>query len=171
MTKERRHPNVINHDELDPKEVKQGKHHYVTRRLGIPAGAQQLGATLTEIPPGKISYPLHFHCANEEAVYVISGKGTARIGDTRVPVRAGDWISYPVGPAHAHQMINDSDAPLVYLALSTGHKCEVVGYPDSKKIGSAATPAGGTFQTNPWIFQLSRQGETLDYWDGEPDAK
>jgi uncharacterized cupin superfamily protein len=38
---------------------------------------------------------------------VLRGKGIARIGDTRVPVREGDWISFPVGPEHPHQMINE----------------------------------------------------------------
>jgi uncharacterized cupin superfamily protein len=164
---ERRHPNVINQDEVQPATTEKGKHHYIARRFGPHAGNAQLGATLTEIPPGKISYPFHYHCAKEEALYIVSGTGTARIGDARVPVRAGDWIAFPVGPDHAHQMINDGAAPLVYLAISTGQTCEVVGYPDSNK---TAMMAGPSFQ-NPWIRQIARAGESLDYWDGEPNAK
>lgn len=166
MPTERRHPQVVNKDEVDPNEMKKGKHHAITRRFGPAAGNQQLGATLTELPPGAISYPFHYHSANEEALYVLSGTGTARIGDARVPVRAGDWIAHPVGPTHAHQMINDGAEPLVYLAISTVRKAEVVGYPDSKKVGFVA---GESFQ-KPWMRQLVKAGETLDYWDGEPDA-
>lgn len=166
MTTPRRHPNIVNQDELSPTEISKGKHHSIGRRFGPAAGNQQLGAMLMELAPGKISFPFHYHCANEEAIYVVSGKGTARIGDARVAIRAGDWIAHPVGPAHAHQMINDSDAPLVYLTISTTHKCEVVGYPDSKKIGAIA---GESFE-KPWIRQLSRSGDSLDYWDGEPEA-
>ena len=164
---ERRHPNVIHRDEAQPTETKKGKHHYITRGLGRAAGSAKLGATLTEVPPGAISYPFHYHCAKEEAVYILSGSGTARIGDARVAVKAGDWIAYPVGPAHAHQMINDGSEPLVYLALSTGETCEVVGYPDSNKVAMAA---GESFQ-KMWVRQIHRAGESLDYWDGEPDAK
>ena len=164
---ERRHPNVVNRDEVEATEMKKGKHQTITRRFGPLAGNQQLGCTLTEIPPGAISYPFHYHCANEEAIYILSGTGTARLGDQRVSVRAGDWIAHPVGPTNAHQMINDGTEPLVYLALSTSHKAEIVGYPDSKKIGIAAAEAPGKL----WMRQLVKQGESLDYWDGEPDAK
>jgi uncharacterized cupin superfamily protein len=97
---------------------------------------------------------------------VISGKGTVRLGTERVAIRAGDWIAHPVGPDHAHQMLNDGEEPLVYLCISTQHKCEVVGYPDSKKVAMAAGPS---FQA-PWVRQIHRQGESLGYYDDEPDA-
>jgi uncharacterized cupin superfamily protein len=163
---ERRHPNVINIDEVKPNTREKGRHKITARTLGPHAGNAQLGATLTEIPPGAVSYPRHYHCAIEESLYVVSGRGTARIGDARVAVRAGDWIAHPVGPDHAHQMINDGDEPLVYLAVSTITKCEVVVYPDSKKIGAM----GGEY-ARPWVRTLSRDGESLDYWEGEPEAK
>jgi len=161
-----RHPNIVNRDDVKPYSIEKGKHRLSGRILGVPAGSRQLGATLTEVPPGAISFPFHYHCANEEALYIVSGTGTARIGDARVAVRAGDWIAYPVGPAHAHQMINDGDGPLVYLSISTTHKCEVVGYPDSNKVG---VRAGEVFD-QPWIREIVRPGASLDYFDGEPGA-
>lgn len=166
MTQPRRHPHIVHRDEVPANEVKKGKHYGITRRLGDACGNQQIGATLMEIPPGCISYPFHYHCMNEESVYVVSGRGIARIGDARVAVSAGDWIAYPIGPATAHQMINDGDEPLVYLCVSTRHKCEVVGYPDSNKVLATAGPSW----TEPWIRHMVRPGESLDYWDGEPDA-
>jgi uncharacterized cupin superfamily protein len=164
---ERRHPNVINSDEVEVNEMQKGKHHIRNRLLAAKAGSAQLGARLTELPPGAISYPFHYHCANEEGVYVLSGTGTVRIGEARVAVRAGDWIAHPVGPEHAHQMINDGKEPLIYLCVSTAHKCEVVGYPDSKKVAASAGPS----MANPWLRQIVRAGETLDYWDSEPGAQ
>jgi uncharacterized cupin superfamily protein len=164
---ERRHPNVVNVDEVDSTEMKKGRHHSLNRRLGPHAGNAQLGATLTELPPGAISFPFHYHCLNEEAIYVVSGTGTVRIGEARVALRAGDWIALPIGPEHAHQMINDGEVPLVYLCVSTGHKCDVVGYPDSKKVAAWA----GQTPMKPWHRFISREGESLDYWDGEPGAQ
>jgi uncharacterized cupin superfamily protein len=166
MTTERRHPNVINQDEVSARTTEKGQHKYTTRTFGPLAGNERLGCTLTEVPAGSISYPFHYHCGNEEALYILSGRGTCRIGDARVAIRAGDWVAFPLGPAYAHQIINDGDAPLVYLALSTKSTCDVVGYPDSKK----AAMAGGTSFQNPWIRQIARVGESLDYWDGEPNA-
>jgi len=167
MPTERRHPNVVNQDEIQPNTLEKGKHKILTRGFGPAAGNVQLGGTLHELPPGAISYPFHYHCANEEACFVLSGTGTARIGDARVAIRAGDWLAFPTGPAHCHQMINDGTEPLRYLCISTTHKCEVVGYPDSNKIGMAA---GESYQKR-WLRHLVRHTESLDYWDGEPDAQ
>ena len=88
------------------------------RQLRKPAGSRALGATLTEVAPGAVSFPRHAHHANEEAIYVLSGSGEARIGEERVAVRPGDWIALPAGPSHAHQMVNSSATdPLVYLCV------------------------------------------------------
>jgi uncharacterized cupin superfamily protein len=141
---DRRHPHVVNKDEVDLQDRSQGKFHVRGRRFGPSAGNVQLGGQLLELLPGERAFPMHFHCANEEAVFVVSGTGTARIGEARVPVRAGDWIAHPVGPEHAHQMINDGTEPLVYLVISTQHKCEIIGYPDSKKV---VVGAGHRFKT------------------------
>jgi uncharacterized cupin superfamily protein len=163
---ERRHPNVVHHDEVKTMPMEKGKHRMKLRRLGGAAGSQMLGANLSEVAPGSVSFPLHYHCATEEALYIISGKGIARIGDARVEVRAGDYIAFPVGPDHAHQMINDGTEPLVYLCISANaSKVDVVGYPDSKKVAATA----GTFEKPIHRF-IARQGDSLDYWDSEPDA-
>jgi uncharacterized cupin superfamily protein len=166
MSPQRRHPNVVNRDEIEPTETRQGHFHVRSRRLAQHAGNEQLGGQLLELGPGERAFPFHFHCAREEAIYVVSGRGTMRFGDARVAVRAGDWIAHPVGPEHAHQMINDSDAPLVYLCVSTLQKCEVVGYPDSNKV---AMMAGASWEA-PWVRQIHRKGESLGYYDDEPDA-
>ncbi|MBI3205354.1 MAG: cupin domain-containing protein [Myxococcales bacterium] len=167
MSAERRHPNVVHQGEVSVMNMEKGRHRMQLRRLGAAAGGQLIGANLTEVPPGAVSFPFHYHCATEEAVYVLSGSGTARIGDARVAVGAGDWIAFPPGPEHPHQMINDGAEPLVYLCVSASiQKVDVVGYPDSKKVAASA----GTFE-KPIHRWISRQGESLDYWDGEPEAE
>jgi uncharacterized cupin superfamily protein len=166
MTTERRHPNVVHRDEVPAMPMNKGKHKMELRRMGAAAGGNMIGANLTEVAPGSVSFPFHYHCATEEALYVISGTGIARIGDKKVPVRAGDWVAFPVGPEHAHQMINDGEVPLVYLCISaSAQKVDVVGYPDSKKVAATAW----TFE-KPLHRWISREGETVDYWEGEPDA-
>jgi uncharacterized cupin superfamily protein len=167
MSESRRHPNVVHRDEVTAMPMNKGKHRMTLRRLGAAAGSQMLGGNLTEVAPHSISFPFHYHCATEEALYVIKGSGTARIGDARIAVRAGDWVAFPVGPDHPHQMINDTDEPLVYLCVSAAaQKVDVVGYPDSKKVAATAGP----FE-KPIHRWISRQGASVDYWDGEPDAQ
>jgi len=96
--------------------------------------APRIRSRISSVSTACAEPPSYYHCANEQAIYIPSGTGTARIGDARVVVRAGDRIALPVGPEHAHQMIDDGSEPLRYLCVSTAHKCEVVGYPDSKKV-------------------------------------
>ena len=76
-----RHPNVRNADEVELREIIKGRHNMRLRQLSKPAGSSALGATLTEVAPGAISFPRHAHNVNEEAIYVLSGSGEARIGD------------------------------------------------------------------------------------------
>jgi uncharacterized cupin superfamily protein len=64
-------------------------------------------------------------------------------------------------------MINDGASPLVYLCVSaSAQKVDIVSYPDSKKVAATA----GSFD-KPLHRWISRQGESVDYWEGEPDAQ
>ena len=56
-----RHANVRNADEVEVREMIKGRHNMRLRQLGKPAGSIALGATLTEVAPGEISFPCHAH--------------------------------------------------------------------------------------------------------------
>ena len=138
-----RHPNVRNADEVEVREMIKGRHNMRLRQLGKPAGSIALGATLTEVAPGGISFPRHAHYVNEEAIYVLSGSGEARIGDARVPVRPGDWIALPTGPEHAHQMVNVSAAephPLTAPAYSEHRSTMAKAREFGRKLATPAAP-------------------------------
>jgi uncharacterized cupin superfamily protein len=78
----------------------------------------------------------------------------------------GDWLSFPGGPSFAHQLVNDGPETLVYRCVSaSAQRVDVVGYPDSHKVAATAGP----FE-QPLHRWISRQGESLDYCDGAPDA-
>jgi uncharacterized cupin superfamily protein len=161
----RRHPNVVNLSEVEPRTVSAGtRFGFTTRWFTRATGAKGVGCSWFEVPPGKTAFPAHYHCANEESVYVLEGVGTLRIGDRTLPLRAGDYVTFPVGPEAAHEILNTSAAPLRYLAFSTLLPVEIVGYPDSKKLGVAAT---ARFGEPPWLRALYREGAKVDYYDGE----
>lgn len=164
-TTERRHPHVANLDEVEAvNESKGTKFGYKEHILGPAVGSAQLGCTHYEIAPGRAAFPFHWHSAMEEAAFVLEGAGTLRIGDKRVPVRAGDFLAFPTGPETAHQLVNTSDKPLKYLCFSTKSVAEVVGYPDSKKLG---VRAGTTFD-KPWARKLlPADMQSAGYYDGE----
>ena len=165
-----RHPNVLHVESADVRPMNKGRHNMQLRRLGGPAGSKALGAVHTTLAPGSLSFPLHAHMGNEEGIYVLSGTGVARIGEAKVAVGPGDWLSFPAGAEYAHQMINDGTVPLVYLCVSTMNMPDVVAYPDSGKVMATAADS-----SSPLGFRrvgLFREKDKIeDYWDGEPHAK
>ena len=128
-------------------------------RIGPLLGAKDLGFSYDVVPPGKRSCPFHSHRAEEEMFFIVKGRGTLRYGAESRPVRAGDFIFCPTGgPETAHQIVNDSDAPLAYISVSTMMPAEVCEYPDSKKIG--AFGEGG-------MRHMTAAGSAVDYWVDE----
>jgi uncharacterized cupin superfamily protein len=89
-------------------------------RLGRQAGAQDLGASLFEIPPGAATFPLHAHFANEEMLLVLAGRLTltSADGSTR-ELSAGDVVACPAGRSGAHRLDNNSDEAARVLIVST----------------------------------------------------
>jgi uncharacterized cupin superfamily protein len=129
-------------------------------------GGRDIGANVTTVPPGKAAFPLHHHHGNEEHFFIISGNGVLRLGAANHAVKPGDYIVTPPGGAElAHQLVNTGATDLVYLALSTKHLPEVVGYPDSGKTGVAAE---GMAQRRFLVEDRFR--DTVTYYDGEDGA-
>jgi uncharacterized cupin superfamily protein len=160
----RRHPNVVNIAELKAGGFEKGSRFALANKpLGRATGARGIGCSFYEVPPGKTAFPNHYHCANEESIYVLEGTGTLRIGADEVQVGPGDYATFPVGPAHTHQLLNTGDGPLRYLCLSTMLLTEVVGYPDSKKIGAFGYATTGESMTRIMV----REESAVDYYDGE----
>lgn len=160
----RRHPNVVNIAELPFGGFEKGDRFALANKvLGRATGARGIGCSYYEVPPGKTAFPNHYHCANEESIYVLEGTGSLRIGPGDVQVGPGDYATFPVGPSHTHQLLNTGTAPLRYLCFSTLLPTEVVGYPDSKKIG-----AMGYTTTGEAIVRLMvREESAVDYYDRE----
>jgi uncharacterized cupin superfamily protein len=163
-----RHPNIINIQELESTKQQHGESYLLHRKqLGAKTRGDKLGCSWIELPPGKKSWPMHYHCVNEESIYILEGEGTLRIGEEKVAVRAGDYISFRAGKDDAHQMINTSSAPLRYLCISTMEPNEIAVYPDSNKVFVCAGSAPGGAKEKRILTSVFRSGDTVDYWDGE----
>lgn len=136
-------------------------------RLARGTAARHLGASIDVVPAGKRSCPYHFHYVEEEMFVVLEGQGTLRVAGEMLPIRAGDVVFIPPGPAYPHQILNTSDAPLKYLSISTKSEAEICEYPDS---GKYLAYAGGAGAKGPLLDQgrMHRAKDDLDYWDGEP---
>jgi uncharacterized cupin superfamily protein len=155
---------VINIDQLELAHFSAvgGKFESDAVRVGARLGAKSLGYSYDVVQPGKISCPFHSHRGEEEMFFIVKGEGTLRYGSERRKVRAGDFICCPVGgPETAHQIINDSDAELGYISVSTMMPAEVCEYPDSGKVGAF----GG--EGSARIRHLTEMSSGVDYWKGE----
>jgi len=100
----RRHANVANLGEVPARGFEKGSHFALANRaLGRATGAQAIGCSHYEVPPGRTAFPSHYHCANEESIYILEGSGTLRIGAEEISVGPGDYATFPAGPEYAHQ--------------------------------------------------------------------
>ena len=163
----RRHPNVVNIEELGALGRGKGRFGISARRLGKPAGAKAIGINHVELQPSKTSFPCHFHTGIEEGIYVLSGSGEMRIGPARVPVKAGDYIAFPPGPDHAHTLTNTGQQTLQYLSLSNQNTTDVVGYPDSNKFLFIGMADPTTWPEGMWVRRMIKDQESVDYFEGE----
>jgi uncharacterized cupin superfamily protein len=150
---------VLNIDELKLEHSGHGdKYASDSVRIGPLLGAKDLGFSYDVVPPGKRSCPFHSHSAEEEMFFIVRGKGTLRYGAETRPIRAGDFIFCPTGgPETAHQIVNDSDAEIAYISVSTMMVAEVCEYPDSGKIGAFGKG----------LRHMTHAGDKVDYWKGE----
>ena len=65
------------------------------KRLAAAAGGKGLGLSWFELPPGKKAFPMHFHLANDEAVFIRfmhRPQGDAAVA-TRTIERAVDLVA------------------------------------------------------------------------------
>jgi uncharacterized cupin superfamily protein len=77
-------------------------------------GLTRAALWLARVPPGKESFVFHHHATQEEFVYILSGRGTAEIGDGRFEVGPGDFMGFPTDGV-GHNLVNSGDEDLVYL--------------------------------------------------------
>jgi uncharacterized cupin superfamily protein len=109
-------------------------------RVGQHAGARTLAATLYEIEPSAIVSPLHFHHANEELLFVLSGTPTLRTGpNSKRTLEPGEIVAFPPGPDGTHQITNQSGTPARVLICSTNLLPEVAEQPETNMLAIITT--------------------------------
>jgi uncharacterized cupin superfamily protein len=141
-----------------PEEFDRPGYAHRRARVARDLGAELLGGTLYETPPGEKLWPYHWELGCEEFLVVVAGTPTLRSPEGERALEPGDFVHFAQGMPGTHQLINRSDAPFRVLIGSTKSDLAVAGYPDSGKI----------YVTAP-VFDVDRvvRDETLDYWDGE----
>jgi len=99
--------------------------------LGKPVGMTQLGVNHVTLDPGAMSSLRHWHEAEDELVYVLSGELVLVDEHGEHPLRADSFVGFPAGEANAHHLQNRSGAPASFLAVGSRRPgADVVHYPD-----------------------------------------
>jgi uncharacterized cupin superfamily protein len=135
-------PNLHDPHYDEPRETLAGFTAY-RARIGHQLGTERIGLSQWLIPAGQVAYPYHFHLAEEEVLVLLEGTLLLRAADGWSRLKSGDVVRFPPGADGAHQLVNDTDADVRFLAISTHGQPDVVIYPDEGKICAAErTPDG-----------------------------
>jgi uncharacterized cupin superfamily protein len=130
-------------------------YHALYRRIGPLIGAEQLGLSVYELPPGQSICPYHYEVGFEEWLIVLTGRPLLRTPEGEHELQPWDVAFFPDGEAGAHKVTNRTEERVRVAMLSNKAEPAVAVYPDSDKIG--VWPQD----------KLFRLGDAVDYWDGE----
>jgi uncharacterized cupin superfamily protein len=131
-------------------------------RFGRDLGARHTGASLYVIAPGEGGSPYHYEHGEEEWVLVLDGRPSLRTPEGVTELEPMDVVFFPTGPEGAHEIRNDSDAPVRILMWSTVVVPTATTYPDSDKVG--------IWTGNPTDDLIVPRSAGVDPWAGHPGA-
>jgi uncharacterized cupin superfamily protein len=128
-------------------------------RFGTQLGAKDTGTSVYELPPEQSICPYHYEYGEEEWALVLQGRPTLRTPDGTEQLQQFDVVFFPMGPAGAHQIRNDTDEPARVLMWSTVVVPTATAYPDSDKVGIWT----GVKEEDVMVVRSSN----VDYYHGE----
>ncbi len=112
-----------------------GSREFKIKPIVAPTEGGKLVADFIEVEPEGTAFGYHWHETKEEIFFIISGTGTVKTATGVATVRAGDAITFPAGQVGSHVISNASKSEkLVYLDFGTNEACDIVHFPDMKKI-------------------------------------
>ena len=143
-----------------------GEDGYRRARLAEQAGAEHLGLTVYELPPGTGMH-FHYHLQREELLVVLEGTIAVRTNGGWEDVPEGEVRAFARGEAGAHGYENRTGSPVRLLMFSEQNAPNVSVYPDANQVGiyDVAKPDERRFGA---LFDLGAAVE--GYGGGKPDA-
>lgn len=103
-------------------------------------GLTQFGKHLEVLHPGSRSSFRHWHTAQDEMVFMLSGE-VVLIETTETLLVAGDAACWPAGSPVAHCLENRSASDATDLIVGTRRSTDVIHYPDHDHIAHKDGPA------------------------------
>ena len=101
-------------------------------KRGDAAGLDQFGVNLLGLPDGAWSSQRHWHAAEDEFVWVLSGEVVLVEGEGETVLRTGDCAGFKAGVQNGHKIENRSGAEAVLLEVGTRSPAgaDACDYPD-----------------------------------------
>ncbi len=151
---------VTNKKKIEPKHIAfHQPYEYDRYEMTGSASGNQCTVMIYDMPPGKANYPYHYHTANEEVFYIISGRGVLETPTGEIEVESGDVVVFPPSEQGAHRLRNASETEmLTYLDVDVNHSADVVFYPRSNKVGVF---------TRDGYRKIFKQDGDVGYYEGE----
>jgi uncharacterized cupin superfamily protein len=128
-------------------------------RFGSDLGAERTGTTVYELPPGEAVCPYHYEYGEEEWLLVLAGRPSVRDPEGTEQLEPFDVVFFPMGPAGAHQIRNDTDETARVLMWGMIVVPTATAYPDSDKV---AVWTGDKAED-----LIVKRSSGVEYYDGE----
>jgi uncharacterized cupin superfamily protein len=101
-----------------------------TLHLSVAGRLTQFGAYLDTLEPGAWSSHRHWHSAEDEFLYLLSGTATLRDDSGMTDLFPGDAVCWPHGQPNGHHLTNRGDVPARWLIVGSRAKGDICTYPD-----------------------------------------
>jgi uncharacterized cupin superfamily protein len=100
------------------------------RPLGDFFGLSNFGVNLTRLVPGAGSALRHAHATQDEFIYILEGHPVLVTDQGETPLAPGMCSGFKVGTGNAHQLVNRTDAEVLYLEIGDRSAGDSISYPD-----------------------------------------
>lgn len=153
-----------------------GEAGFRTLHLSVAGGLTQFGAYLDTLDPGAWSSQRHWHSAEDEFIYLLSGTATLRDNSGTTDLFPGDAVCWPHGQPNGHHLTNTGDSPARWLIVGSRCKGDICTYPDDgrRQINDATTwrieaVDGSVLKSGSLPEELLGLREAWGHpWDGTP---
>jgi uncharacterized cupin superfamily protein len=102
----------------------------VKRALGDRFGLTNFGVNLTRLAPGAVSALRHVHGAQDEFIYVLEGQPALITDAGEQMLSPGMCAGFKAGTGDGHQLVNRTQADVVYLEVGDRTPGDTAVYPD-----------------------------------------
>ena len=100
------------------------------RDLGALVGVTDFAINHVTLPPGAWSSQRHWHEGEDELLVMTAGTATLVDEHGRHPLGPGDVAIFPAGDGNGHHLVNEGDAPCVFVVAGRS-EASPVHYPDA----------------------------------------